>query len=101
MHPQSTAVLQEKCTALQESVIHLKEELRGSDTRRIQLETELRTAQQELADARRQLNAAQTSLQVAEKVRNLYDDPAHFLHVNAGLVRVRIALNVAFRFKRF
>ena len=47
---------------------HLRDELRGVDTRRVQLEAELRATQTELADAQRRVATAESSLVVASKV---------------------------------
>ena len=67
-HRQNQTALQEKNAALAESVTHLRDELRGVDTRRVQLEAELRATQTELADAQRRVATAESSLVVASKV---------------------------------
>jgi len=64
---QNQASLQEKNSALTESVIHLKEELRNVDNRRLQVEADIRTVQAELAETQRKLNIADASLHVQSK----------------------------------
>ena len=66
---QAKASLEEKNSTLLETVARLKEEARGSETRRAGLEADLRRLQEEHSDLVRRAASAEASLQVASRVR--------------------------------
>lgn len=60
--------MDERNVTLQDTVSRLKEDLHSSDSRRSNLEHELRHLQTELGDAQRKLSVAQASAEVTNRV---------------------------------
>ena len=65
---QARAAIEERNTALQETVSRLKEDLHASDSRKSSLEQEMRHLQAELADTQRRLTVAEATNDVTDRV---------------------------------
>ena len=65
---QARASLDEKNNSLQDTITRLREEVRNTENRRVNLEQDLRRQNQDQTDLIRKLSVAEASLEVAQKV---------------------------------